>query len=85
MNEGGNKGGLGLTTIAAWGALFTTIISGGFTFGVLANRVNNLESQVRDMQAETRSNAAKLAEIQEGVTIIKTKFEVLVPSAEVRR
>ncbi len=73
--------GSGLTVVAAWVGLLASILTGGYTAGVLSNRVDNLERQARDMQADARTNAATLAEIKDTTTVIRTKLEILLPTS----
>ncbi len=72
--------GSGLTVIVAWVGLIASILTGGYTAGVLSNRVENLERQARDMQADARTNAATLADIKDTTTVIRTKLEILLPT-----
>lgn len=67
----------GLTALAPWLALIIAAASAIYSFGVQANRIDNLEQEVADMRTEARSNAATLAEIKDTTTVIKTKLEIL--------
>lgn len=70
-----------LTIAAAWIGLLTSVVACGYAFGVLANRVDNLETQVAEIRADARANASTLAEIKDTTTVIKTKLEILLPTA----
>lgn len=73
-----------LTVVAAWVGLIASILTGGYTIGVQANRITNLEDQMRDKRMDDRESAGKLNQIQLDVRDIKSRFEVLVPTTPQR-
>lgn len=72
---------LTLSNIAPWSAIILAALTVIFSFGVQSNRIDGLEDQVRTLQAERRDNAATLAEIKDTVTVVRTKLEILLPTA----
>lgn len=70
-----------LTTAAAWIGLLTSVLGGGYAVGVLANRVDNLEQQMAEQRTDAKNNATTLSDIRDQVTIVRTKLDVLLPTA----
>lgn len=74
----------GINTFAPWGAVLVAFLAAVYGYGVQSQRIDSLQTQVNQMQADARSNANTLAEIKETTTVIKTKLEILLPTAPVK-
>lgn len=74
-------------TVAAWVALGASLVNGAIVFGELRGQVDRNTKDIAQVQAERRDNAATLAEIKDTVTVVRTKLEILLPTApmEARR